>query len=87
MLWAVTQVLYYRVTQVLRNVMFSGPFSSVYRGNGPEKTAQVLKSGVISTHIDRGAAVKLAAILPLDLRRFWPAFIQTAARERQQGAA
>jgi len=64
-----------------------GPFSSVYRGNGPEKTAQVLKSGVISRHIDRGATVKLAAILPLDLRRFWPAFIQTAARERQQGAA
>ena len=42
---------------------------------------------VLSKHIDRGAAVKLAAILPLDLRRFWPAFIQTAARERQQGAA
>jgi NAD-dependent dihydropyrimidine dehydrogenase PreA subunit len=34
-----------------------------------------------------GAAVKLAAILPQDLRKFWPAFIQKAARERQQGAA
>jgi uncharacterized protein (DUF2267 family) len=42
---------------------------------------------VLSKHIDRGAAVKLAAILPQDLRRFWPAFIQTAARERQRGAA
>jgi uncharacterized protein (DUF2267 family) len=42
---------------------------------------------VLSKHIDRGAAVKLAAILPQDLRRFWPAFIQRAARERQQGAA
>ena len=42
---------------------------------------------VLSKHIDRGAAVKLAAILPQDLRRFWPAFIQSAARERQQGAA
>jgi uncharacterized protein (DUF2267 family) len=42
---------------------------------------------VLSKRIDRGAAVKLAAILPQDLRRFWPAFIQTAARERQQGAA
>jgi len=75
-----------RYPSVTQRYVF-GPFSSVYRGNGPEKTAQVLKSGVISTHIDRGAAVKLAAILPLDLRRFWPAFIQTAARERQQGAA
>jgi len=42
---------------------------------------------VLSKHIDRGAAVKLAAILPQDLRRFWPAFIQSAVRERQQGAA
>jgi len=42
---------------------------------------------VLSKHIDRGAAVKLAAILPQDLRKFWPAFIQKAARERQQGAA
>ncbi len=39
---------------------------------------------VLSKHIDRGAAVKLAGILPQDLRRFWPAFIQTAARERQR---
>ena len=38
---------------------------------------------VLSKHIDRGAAIKLAGILPQDLRRFWPAFIQTAARERQ----
>ena len=49
---------------------------------GPRKKAKVLMSDVFSKHIDRGAAVKLAAILPLDLRRFWPAFIQTAARER-----
>jgi len=42
---------------------------------------------VLSKHIDRGAVVKLATILPKDLRRFWPAFIQSAARERQQGAA
>jgi len=42
---------------------------------------------VLSKHIDRGAAVKLATILPQDLRRFWPAFIQSAARERQRGAA
>ena len=40
---------------------------------------------VLSKHIDRGAAVKLATIIPKDLRRFWPAFIQTAARERQLG--
>jgi uncharacterized protein (DUF2267 family) len=42
---------------------------------------------VLSKHIDRGSAVKLAAILPQELRKFWPAFIQEAARERQQGAA
>jgi uncharacterized protein (DUF2267 family) len=42
---------------------------------------------VLSKHIDRGAAVKLAAIIPQDLRKFWPEFIQSAARERQQGAA
>ena len=41
---------------------------------------------VLSKHIDRGATVKLVAILPMDLRRFWPAFIQTAARERQVGS-
>ena len=59
----------------------------------PRATNREIEAGacavldVLSKHIDRGAAVKLAAILPLDLRRFWPAFIQTAARERQQGAA
>lgn len=42
---------------------------------------------VLSKRIDRGAAVKLATILPQDLREFWPAFIQEAAQERQQGAA
>ncbi len=42
---------------------------------------------VLSKHIDRGTAVKLASMFPLELRKFWPAFIQEAARERQQGAA
>lgn len=42
---------------------------------------------VLSKHIDRGAAVKLAGIFPQDLRKFWPAFIQEAAKGRQQGAA
>jgi uncharacterized protein (DUF2267 family) len=42
---------------------------------------------VLSKHIDRGAAVKLARMFPDELRKFWPAFIQEAARERQQGAA
>jgi uncharacterized protein (DUF2267 family) len=59
----------------------------------PRATSGEIEAGacavldVLSKHIDRGAAVKLAAILPQDLRKFWPAFIQTAARERQQGAA
>jgi uncharacterized protein (DUF2267 family) len=58
----------------------------------PRATNREIEAGacavldVLSKHIDRGAAVKLAAILPQDLRKFWPEFIQTAARERQQGA-
>ena len=42
---------------------------------------------VLSKHIDRATAVKLAGMFPLELRKFWPAFIQNAARERQAGAA
>jgi uncharacterized protein (DUF2267 family) len=42
---------------------------------------------VLSKHIDRATAVKLAGMFPLELRKFWPAFIQNAARERQTGAA
>jgi uncharacterized protein (DUF2267 family) len=59
------------------------------RATGPGEIEQgaLAVLDVLSKHIDRGAAVKLAAILPQDLRRFWPAFIQSAARERQQGAA
>jgi uncharacterized protein (DUF2267 family) len=56
-------------------------------GPGEIEAGALAVLDVLSKHIDRGAAVKLAAILPQDLRRFWPAFIQTAARERQQGPA
>ena len=42
---------------------------------------------VLSKHIDRATAVKLAGMFPLELRKFWPAFVQNAARERQTGAA
>ena len=42
---------------------------------------------VLSKHIDRGAAAKIAGTFPQDLRKFWPAFIQEAAKGRQQGAA
>jgi uncharacterized protein (DUF2267 family) len=42
---------------------------------------------VLSKHVDRGAAVKIAGMFPQELRRFWPAFIQSAALQRQQGAA
>jgi uncharacterized protein (DUF2267 family) len=40
---------------------------------------------VLSKRIDRGTAVKLASMFPLELRKFWPAFVQDAARERQAG--
>ena len=42
---------------------------------------------VLSKHVDRGAAVKIATMFPHDLRKFWPSFIQTAAKNRQEGAA
>lgn len=42
---------------------------------------------VLSKHIDRGEAVKIAAMFPLELRQFWPSFIQSEARDKQQGAA
>ena len=42
---------------------------------------------VLSKRIDRRTAVKFAAMFPLELRKFWPAFVQDAARERQAGAA
>jgi uncharacterized protein (DUF2267 family) len=59
----------------------------------PRATAEEVEQGtlavldVLSKHIDRGAAVKLAGMFPQDLRRFWPAFIQEAAKGRQAGAA
>jgi len=34
---------------------------------------------VLSKHIDRGAAVKIAGMFPEGLRKYWPAFIQKAA--------
>ncbi|MGH6736160.1 MAG: DUF2267 domain-containing protein [Methyloceanibacter sp.] len=42
---------------------------------------------VLSKHIDRGAAIKIAGMFPQDLRKFWPAFIREAVKGRQQGAA
>ena len=42
---------------------------------------------VLSKHVDRASVAKLAGMFPKELRKFWPAFIQEAARERQQGAA
>ena len=41
---------------------------------------------VLSKRIDRGAALKIPLIFPEELLKFWPAFIQEAARGRQQGA-
>jgi uncharacterized protein (DUF2267 family) len=42
---------------------------------------------VLSKHVDRGEAVKIANMFPDELRKFWPAFIQEAAKGRQQGAS
>jgi uncharacterized protein (DUF2267 family) len=42
---------------------------------------------VLAKHVDRGEAVKLAGMFPLELRKFWPAFIQSEARHKQQGVA
>ena len=42
---------------------------------------------VLSKHIDQGAAVKIAGMFPQELRQFWPAYIQDAAKQRRQGAA
>jgi uncharacterized protein (DUF2267 family) len=41
---------------------------------------------VLSKHVDRGEAVKIASMFPLELRKFWPAFIQSEASAKQ-GAA
>jgi uncharacterized protein (DUF2267 family) len=49
--------------------------------------APVAVLDVLSKHVDRDAAVKIAAMFPGELRKFWPAFIQGAAKDRQQGAA
>jgi uncharacterized protein (DUF2267 family) len=57
----------------------------------PRATEEDIEKGVyaaldvLSKHIDRGTAVKIAAMFPLGLRKFWPAFIQEAAKERQAG--
>ena len=42
---------------------------------------------VLSKYADRGAAVKIAVMFPQDLLKFWPAFVQEAAKQRQQGAS
>ncbi|HUU66048.1 MAG TPA: DUF2267 domain-containing protein [Methyloceanibacter sp.] len=52
----------------------------------PRATADEVEQGtlavfdVLSKHIDRGAAVKIAGMFPQELRKFWPAFIQQAAQ-------
>jgi uncharacterized protein (DUF2267 family) len=42
---------------------------------------------VLSKYVDRSAAIKIAVMFPQDLRRFWPTFVQEAARQRQQKAS
>lgn len=42
---------------------------------------------LLSKKIDRGEAVKLASILPKELRDYWPAFIQTAAQAKSSTAS
>lgn len=42
---------------------------------------------VLSKHIDRGEAVKIASMFPLEMRKLWPGFVQSEVRGRQRGAA
>jgi uncharacterized protein (DUF2267 family) len=42
---------------------------------------------LLSKKIDRGEAVKLAGILPKELRDYWPAFIQTAAQTKSSAVS
>lgn len=53
---------------------------------GEVEQAPLAVLDVLSKHVDRGAAVKIAVMFPSELRKFWPAFIQEAAKDRQQGA-
>ena len=65
----------------------------VSRGRLPRATEGEVEEGtlavldVLSKRIDRGAAVKIAGMFPDELRKFWPAFIQEAAKGRAPGAA
>ena len=56
-------------------------------GEGEVEQGAFAVLDVLSKHVDRSTAVKLAGMFPKELRKFWPAFIQEAARERQTGAA
>ena len=42
---------------------------------------------LLSKKIDRGEAVKLAGILPKELRDYWPTFIQTAAQTKSSAVS
>jgi len=55
-------------------------------GEGEVEQGALAVLDVLSKHVDRGAAVKIATMFPQELRKFWPAFIQQAAQGRQQGA-
>jgi len=56
-------------------------------GEGEVEQGALAVLDVLSKHVDRGAAVKIATMFPQELRKFWPAFIQQDAQGRQQGAA
>jgi len=55
-------------------------------GEGEVEQGALAVLDVLSKHVDRGAAVKIATMFPQELRKFWPAFIQQAVQGRQQGA-
>jgi uncharacterized protein (DUF2267 family) len=42
---------------------------------------------VLSKKIDRGSAIKLASILPKELREYWPAFVQSAAETKSSAVS
>jgi uncharacterized protein (DUF2267 family) len=68
-------------------------FIAHMRQEMPQATEDEVEQGaravldVLSKYVDRSAAVKIAVMFPRDLRKFWPAFVQEAAKQRQQGTS
>jgi uncharacterized protein (DUF2267 family) len=59
----------------------------------PQSSETEVKAGlhavfdVLSKKIDRGSAIKLASILPKELREYWPAFVRSAAETKSSAVS